>query len=201
MNEIDPSKYEHIISKNRNSSSKFRKYINNLLIRSLFVFIILISAAIIYRSNSNLKNDISNYFFSNDISFTKIKKVYDKYLGGVLPIKKDNTSTTEVFNEKLKYSDSSIFHDGVKLIVDDSYLVPSIDEGMVVFVGEKDNYGNTIIIENLDGIDFWYCNISSSSLKLYDYVEKGSYIGEVQGELYLVFSMDDKYLNYEEYIY
>lgn len=201
MNEIDPSKYEHIISKNRNSSSNFRKYINNLLIRSLFVFIILISAAIIYRSNSNLKNDISNYFFSNDISFTKIKKVYDKYLGGVLPIKKDNTSTTEVFNEKLKYSDSSIFHDGVKLIVDDSYLVPSIDEGMVVFVGEKDNYGNTIIIENLDGIDFWYCNISSSSLKLYDYVEKGSYIGEVQGELYLVFSMDDKYLNYEEYIY
>jgi len=80
-------------------------------------------------------------------------------------------------------------------------LVPSIDEGMVVFVGEKENYGKTVIVENLDGVDFWYGNIASTSLKLYDYIEKGSLIGEVNNELYMIFSKDGKYLNYEEYIY
>ena len=47
---------------------------------------------------------------------------------------------------------------------------------------------------------YWYGNIESSSLKLYDYVEKGSLVGEVNKYLYLVFSKGDKYLNYEKYI-
>jgi len=71
---------------------------------------------------------------------------------------------------------------------------------MVVFIGEKENYGNTVIIENLDGVNFWYGNINTTSVKLYDYIEKGSYVGEANGELYLVFSRDGNYLDYEKYI-
>lgn len=71
---------------------------------------------------------------------------------------------------------------------------------MVVFIGDKEYYGNTIIIESLDGIYYWYGNISNTSVKLYDYIEKGSFIGEASNDLYLVFSKDNKYLNYEEYI-
>ena len=116
-----------------------------------------------------------------------------------MPIKKE-INTEKVFNECLKYNNSSLYLDGVKLEVDDNYLVPSLSEGMVVFIGEKDGYGKTIIIEDLDGIYNWYGNIESSSLKLYDYVEKGSLVGEVNKYLYLVFSKGDKYLNYEKYI-
>ena len=72
---------------------------------------------------------------------------------------------------------------------------------MVVFIGDKENYGKTVIIESLEGIDYWYCNIHNTSLKLYDYVEKGTLVGEVQNDLYMVFSKDGNYLNYEEYIY
>ena len=71
---------------------------------------------------------------------------------------------------------------------------------MVLFIGDKDNYGKTIIIEDLNGIYYWYGNISTTSLKLYDYVEEGSFIGEADKALYMVFSKDDKYLNYEDYI-
>lgn len=202
MNQIDPSKYENIINKSnkKDRGNNVKKYLINLMIRSLVVVVILISLAAIYKSNSSLKDNISNYFFEEDISFTKIKKIYDKYLGGLLPIKNED-NTTEVFDEKLNYSDSSIYYDGVKLSVSDSYLVPVLEEGMVVFIGEKENYGNTVIIENLDGVDYWYGNISNTSLKLYDYVEKGSLVGEVNNDLYMVFSIDGKYLNYEEYIY
>ena len=125
--------------------------------------------------------------------------MYDKYLGGVLPLKKDG-NTEEVFNETLKYDSISIYHDGVKLSVGDNYLVPSMKEGMVVFIGDKDNYGNTIIIEDLSGVDIWYGNVSNTSLKLYDYVEEGTLLGEANKELFMVFSKDDKYLDYEEYL-
>jgi len=204
MNEIDNSKYINIINNTKNneerSKTKIKTYLTNLAIRTLIVVVILISILIIFKSENFLKDKISNAFIEENISFTKIKKIYDKYLGGVLTIKKEN-NIIEVFNEKLNYSASSIYYDGVKLSVLENYLIPSLDEGMVVFIGDKENYGKTIIIENLDGVDIWYGNITNSSLKLYDYVEKGSLIGEVNNELYMVFSRNGKYLNYEEYIY
>jgi len=199
---IDPDKYKKVINKsnmNINANNKIRNFFMNLLVKILITSIVLVSLAIIYKSDGNLKNKISGYFFEESISFTKINKIYDKYLGGLLPVKKES-NITSVFNEKLSYNESSIYYDGVKLTVEDNYLVPTIEEGMVVFVGEKENYGNTVIIENLDGINFWYGNINTTSVKLYDYVEKGAYIGEVDNELYLVFSKDGNYLNYEEYI-
>lgn len=202
MNKIDPNKYVKIINKNKkeDSSSNIKKYLNNLLIRTLVVAIILSALTIIYKSNSDLKENISNHFFEENISFTKINKIYDQYLGGLLPIKKEKSSTTEVFSEKLNYNNASIYYDGVKLSVSEVYLVPSLAEGMVVFIGDKENYGKTIIIESLDGVDYWYGNINNTSLKLYDYIEKGNLVGEVQNNLYMVFSKNGKYLDYEEYI-
>ena len=202
MNEIDPNKYASIINKkNKNGENgNKQKYLTNLLRRILVVIVILISLTIAYKSNSSLKDNITSYFFKEEISFTKIKKIYDKYLGGILPIKKEE-NTTDVFNEKLNYNESSIYYDGIKLLVSENYLVPTLDEGMVVFIGDKENYGKTVIIENLDGIHYWYGNINNTSLKLYDYVEKGSFVGEVNNELYMVFSKNGKYLSYEEYIY
>lgn len=203
MNGIDPNKYENIINKinkNKNDKNKnIRSYLINLSLRLLVVFVIFLLLTVIYRTDNTLKDSISSYFFKENISFTKIKKLYDKYLGGLLLTTKEQT-ITDVFNEELNYNSNSIYYDGVKLSVSENYLVPSLTEGMVVFVGDKENYGKTIIIENLEGICYWYGNIKNTSLKLYDYVEKGSFIGEVSSELYMIFSKDGKILNYEEYI-
>lgn len=200
MNEIDPNKYSKIINKNhKKERSKTEKYFIGLSIRCLIVVVFLVSISIIYKSNTQLKEKISHYFFEGNISFTQINKIYNKYLGGLLPIKKEN-NVTEVFNEKLNYRNLSVYYDGIKLTVGDSYLVPSLAEGMVVFLGDKENYGKTVIIESLEGIYYWYGNISSTSLKLYDYVEKGTLVGEVNKELYLLFSKGEEYLDYEEYL-
>lgn len=197
MNEIDLSKYENII--NRNKIKPKKNYLKNLLIRVMVVIILYLSLAIAYKSNNDFKSYIDKYLHSDSISFVKIKKFYNKYLGGLLPkIKEENTSL--VFNEKINYMSSEDYYDGVALKVDSSYLVSALEEGMVVFIGYKEHYGNTAIIESLEGIQYWYGNMSNMSLKLYDYIEKGSIVGEASNNLYLVFSKDDKYLNYEEYI-
>lgn len=204
MNEIDPSKYMNIINKNsknktKDSKNNIKKYLKGLGIRGLIILAIFFSLAIACKYNNNFKHIITNYAFTDGISFTKIKKVYNKYLGGILPIKKE-INTQKVFNEKISYDNLSLYCDGVNLTVSESYLVPALTEGMVVFIGNKENYNNTVIIEDLNGIHIWYGNITSTSLKLYDYVEKGTYIGEVNNSLYMVFSKDNKYLNYEEYL-
>lgn len=200
MNEIDPSKYIDIINRNNKSEqSNIKKYLKKLGIRVGIVLTIFLSLAITCNYSDKFKDVITKYVFTESISFTKIKNIYNKYLGGILPIKKE-VDTKKVFNEKLNYSNLSLYYDGVNLTVSDGYLVPALREGMVVFIGNKDNYGNTVIIEDLNGTYIWYGNISTTSLKLYDYIETGSYIGEVNKNLYMVFSKDNKYLSYEEYL-
>lgn len=202
MEKIDVKKYKDIINKNsskKSNDNNLKKYFKGLVIRLLIVVLLFLTALIACKCNSQIKDKLYKYLYTEDISFTKIKKIYNKYLGGILPIKKE-VDTEKVFQEKLKYTDLSIYQDGIKLSVGNNYLVPALQEGMVVFVGDKENYGNTIIVEDLDGVRYWYGNITTSSLKLYDYIEKGSLIGETSTNLYLVFSKDDNYLDYEKYI-
>ena len=79
-----------------------------------------------------------------------------------------------------------------------NYAVPVLESGIVVYKGEKDNYGNTIIVQQINGIDMWYGNIIDSNVKLYDYVTKGSILGNCNDYLYVVFKKDGNVLPYEE---
>ncbi len=86
-------------------------------------------------------------------------------------------------------------------MVANNYLVPSLESGMVVFIGDKDNYPNTIIIEQVNGINVWYSNIENINVNLYDYIDKGTLLGStINDELYLVYKKDGKTLDYNDYI-
>ena len=177
------------------------KYLRSLLLRSLTVLVLFLTLAILSKSNPIYKDKIVSNLYEKNISFAKIKKLYTKYLGGIIPLEKVENNVVQVFNEELEYQNESIFHDGVKLEVTNNYLVPIMEEGMVVFVGEKEHYGDVIIIEGIDGVEIWYGNMETSSIKLYDYVEKGTYLGTTKDNiLYLVYSKDGKYLDYKEYL-
>ena len=92
--------------------------------------------------------------------------------------------------------------DGFELVSGNlTTIIPVLESGLVVFIGDKDNYKNSIIIQQVNGIDVWYSNINNSNLKLYDYVEKGTLIGEtINNELFLVFKKDGKAIDYKKYI-
>ena len=183
------------------NEEKIIKYLRSLIIRSLFVIVLFLILAILSKSNQTYKDLIVTNIYEKNFSFAKVKKLYTKYLGGIVPLDKIGVDTAPVFNEKLEYVDISIYYNGAKLEVINNYLVPIIEEGMVVYIGEKENYGNTIIIEGIDGIDIWYGNLETTSVKLYDYVEKGTYLGQTKDNiLYLAYSKDGKFLDYKEYL-
>ena len=176
------------------------KYLRGLILRILTVIIIFLILAILSKNNQTYK-DLIVSIIRKIIEKQRIKNIYTKYLGGIIPLDKVSPSVTPVFNEELEYTNESIYYDGVKLEVINKYLVPIIKEGMVIYIGEKENYGNVIIIEGIDGIEIWYGNIESTTVKLYDYVESGNYLGTTKDNyLYLVYSKEGQYLNYKDYL-
>lgn len=183
------------------NEEKIIKYLRSLISRTLSVIVLFLLLAIISKSNQSYKEIIVNNLYEKNISFTKIKKLYTKYLGGIIPLEKIEQEITPVFKESLEYNNESIYYDGVKLEVNNNYLVPILEEGMVIYIGEKENYGNVVIIEGIDGIDIWYGNMDTISIKLYDYVESGTYLGTTKDNyLYLVYSNNGKFLDYREYL-
>lgn len=174
-----------------------RSFINRLLI----VIIIFLSCLILIKSNNSFKNNLIKYVYEDSFKFTKLKAIYEKYFGKILSIDKVAPKEEAVFNEKLEYSKANVYNDGAVLTVSDNYMVPTLESGIVVFIGEKEGYGSTVIIEQVDGIDVWYSNIKANNIKMYDYIEKGSLIGEVKGKkLYMVFQKDGAFLDYKKYI-
>ncbi len=93
-------------------------------------------------------------------------KIYsEKYF-----LKNDNNQM--VMNGHLVYKSIESYKDGEVLSLSSNTLINNLTSGVVVFVGEKDDYGETVIIQGVDGVDIWYGNLTNVSVKLYDYVEK-----------------------------
>ena len=178
------------------------KKIYHFLIKTLLCFILFLFLAILSKSNHYYGDLIKKNLYQEQIQFSSIKKFYNKYLGGIFPLElKISQNTNYVFNEKITYSKSTPYQDGAKLTVSENYLVPSLYNGTVVYLGEKEHYGKVIIIENDEGIDMWYGNLCNSTIKLYDQIKKGDYLGaSCDNTIYFVVTRKNKFLNYQDYL-
>lgn len=169
------------------------------LSKILIVTIITLITLILIKTNSDIKNVIYDNVYNTNINFAKLNKLYKKYFGDSKFL--DNKlNSVPVFNEKLIYSKKEKIDNYLKLSVDNDYLVPSLETGLVIFTGVKENFGNVVIIQQVDGVDIWYGNLTNINVKLYDYVDKGTLIGSCNNVLYLVHKKDGEFLNYEDKI-
>ena len=178
-----------------------KKSIRSFISRVLVTIAIFLFGMILVKSDVSFKNKILDNVYNKQFKFVQLGEIYQKYFGNILSIDKVLVDEKPVFQEKLSYLKSSKYKDGVKLTVDENYMVPILESGIVIFLGEKKGYGNTVVVEQVDGIDVYYSNVSVSNIKLYDYVEKGSLIGEViDTNLYLAFQKEGNFVDYKEYI-
>lgn len=176
-----------------------RKEIKVLLSKLLISIIIFLIGMILVKSNSHMTTIIKENVYEKSFKFINNKKLYQKYFGNSLLLDKMLKEEQAVFNEKLNFTSKNPYKDGVKLKVSNNYMVPVLESGVIVFIGEKEDYGNTIIIEQVDGIDTYYGNIKPTNLKLYDYIEKGELLGEAkENKLYLAFQKEGKFLDYKK---
>ena len=173
--------------------------------KDIFVFKILISIiiflilGIMCKVDNKYQTKIHYYLYENSFNFNSIYNFYNKYLGGTTFYEKKG-QFSPVFEEKLKYNRISKYKQGIKLEVDKNYLIPTIEKGIVINIKKHKDYKNTIIIKTDNNTNIWYGNICNYSIKLYDYLEKGDYIGQsCQNYIYIVFEKNGKYLNYKKH--
>lgn len=91
---------------------------------------------------------------------------------------------------------------GVFIETEVSATVEAVNEGLVVFAGKKEGYGNTVQIQHTDGSESWYGNLEEVTVNLYDYVDKKQKIGvvanesdEKSGVLYFALKKNEKFID------
>ena len=175
-------------NKNKKSNNFFKKLLSKFLTIVIFVMIVLIAS----NFSSKFRNFLINDVLNNTMDFSKVNKLVNK----VTSIFKteENDDTLPVANIDTKTQEKYL--DGVKYFVGENEEIKLKDSGIVTFIGEKEGYNNTIIIQQSNGYYAWYGNIKES-VKLYDYLEKGTTIGSASNEYYFVLYKDGKVVNEE----
>ena len=186
--------YEYIKKKNNKKNNKLSDKFSNVLTKIL-ITIIFVFVSIIYvkKSDDNLKLYKKNVF-ETTISFNRANQFLSKFLGTKkkIPLIKD----AYVFNEANKTQEK--FLNGTKITYTSITPIKALESGVVVFIGEKDNLGKTIIIQGTDEYDIWYSNVSDFNLNMYDYIEKDSIIGN-SNEVIITISKNGNFIDYEKY--
>ncbi len=66
-----------------------------------------------------------------------------------------------------------------KMVVDvgETGQILNVETGIVTFVGEKNGYGQTVIVQLAGGREVWYGNMEAAHVQVNDYVKQGDLIG------------------------
>ena len=185
-------KYKKAYYKKHHLVKRKYKFVNKLLVLGILFVGVLITVKV----NPTAASWVKTHVYMDNFSFAQIENWYNKYIGGIFSSNDDEV--TQVFSGTIPYTSLEPYYDGVRLKVSSGSVVESLLSGIIVSIGETEHYGNTIVVEQVDGVSVWYGNVD---VKLYDYVEKGQILGMSRSEdLYLVLMKDGAYLNYQDYV-
>ncbi len=188
---------EYINNFKKKKCNKTKPRLKLFITKGLLAIIFLLCSVIYTNLSSDNKKLYKDYVLNESIHFTKIENMYEKLFGRVLP---KDTGVIPVSNGKLIYKNITKYKDGEKLEISNKSIINTLMNGIVVYIGNKDDYNNTVIIQGVDGVDIWYGNLENISVKLYDYIEKDTVIGNiVDDKLYLVIKKDNEFITYEDY--
>ncbi len=187
----DSKYYKKKMKKKTIDNDKLSILFSKLLLAVIFV----LGSLVLTNFSSDFKSKYTKEVLERNMDFSSLNKFYNKYIG------KDKKEE-EVLVANVSNSNSyEKVGDSVKFTVSREQPINTIEGGIIVFIGEKDDLGKTIIIQGNDGVDIWYSNIDITEYSLYDYVSKGDVLGVSISDNYLVtIKKDDKVLDYEEYI-
>jgi stage IV sporulation protein FA len=77
--------------------------------------------------------------------------------------------------------------------------VKSIDGGKVIFVGEKEGMGKTVVIQHSKGLESWYAGFENYSVSLNDWVEVQKSLGKAletsDKGVYFAIKKDGKFID------
>lgn len=179
---------EYKNKKDSKANNIFKKILSKLFTIVMFTMIVITLS----NMSPKFKSFIVDKVLNSTIDFSFVNKLSNK----VTNIFKTSNNTLPVVKEENNRKER--YKDGIKYIVNKGASVNIKDSGIVTYIGNKDGYNNTVIIQQSNGYYAWYGNIKEE-VKLYDYIESGSKIGEtLTNEYYYVLLKDNKPVNLNE---
>lgn len=179
---------EYKNKKDSKANNIFKKILSKLFTIVIFTMIVITLS----NTSPKFKSFIVDKVLNSTIDFSFVNKLSNK----VTNVFKNPDNTLPVVKEENNRKER--YKDGIKYIVNKGASVNIKDSGIVTYIGNKDGYNNTVIIQQSNGYYAWYGNIKEE-VKLYDYIESGSKIGEtLTNEYYYVLLKDNKPVNLNE---
>lgn len=165
-------------------------WVTKLLLSIIVVLVCLIAC----NFSNELRDSFKKEVLEDNMKFNEFNKLYKKFMSG--------TGESQVVSNNVVDTDSMEEVDGrYKFNYGIDYQVEVLKPGIIVYVGDKDDLGNTVIVQGNDGVDIWYSNVILKEYSLYDYVSCGDILG-ISNDIYVTVSIyeDGELLKYEEYI-
>lgn len=179
---------EYKNKKDSKANNIFKKILSKLFTIVIFTMIVITLS----NTSPKFKSFIVDKVLNSTIDFSFVNKLSNK----VTNVFKTSNNTLPVVKEENNRKER--YKDGIKYIVNKGASINIKDSGIVTYIGNKDGYNNTVIIQQSNGYYAWYGNIKEE-VKLYDYIESGSKIGEtLTNEYYYVLLKDNKPVNLNE---
>lgn len=181
--------YEEYKNKKDSKNNNFlKKILNKLLTLVIFTMIIII----ISNYSPKFKSFLIDKVLNSTIDFSFVNKITNN----ITEVFKTNDNIKTVMKDEKDLKEK--YKDGVKYIVNKDEDIYIKNSGIITYIGEKEGYNNTVIVQQSNGYYAWYGNIKEE-VKLYDYVESGNVIGtSLTNEYYYVLLKDNKPVNINE---
>jgi stage IV sporulation protein FA len=191
--------------------------------KEVFLFKVLASAclvlivAILFRSPAEKAVTIQNYVkhtMEQEFQFAAVSDWYEEQFGkplALLPAKNTGEPDDQKVLEETEYAlpaSGKILEDfsdnGQRIMIETGKGagVEAMDEGLVHFVGIKDGFGKTVIVQHADKSETWYGNLDGIDVNLYEYISKGTKVGTAmdssdgtKGSFYFAIKKGDDFID------
>lgn len=190
--------------------------------KEVFMLKILASAclvlivAILFRSDTERAEPIKNFVtntMETDFQFAAVSDWYQEQFGkplALLPMKEqeakvpDSSSNTHYALPASGKILEDFGDNGQRITIETGKDAPveAMSEGLVRFVGEKEGFGKTVIIQHADKSESWYGNLADFDVNVYEYISSGVSVGkaspaanEEKGSFYFAIKKGDDFID------
>lgn len=168
----------------------FGKVLTSFILFTLIYFIFQNDSPVAIKAQAVIKE-----VMERDFNFQAVADWYEGTIGGfpaIIPTF-SKTSRTEVkddlptagwqlpVNGNIQRAYSS-GHPYVAIGDADSSLVSASASGLVTFVGEKDGWGECVVVQHAGGFETWYGPFDSVRVEPSDWVDQGQLLGKHRGD-------------------
>ena len=184
----DSKYYKKMLSKKKTNNND-----NIWLTKLLLSIIIVLTCLIVTNINNDFKENFKREVLEENLRFNEFNKLYKKLMI-------DTKENTELVSNTIDTTDMKEINGRYRLNYGINYPVEALKPGIIVYEGEKEELGNTIIVQGNDGVDLWYSGINLNDKSLYDYISTNDILGEsIEPYIYISIYKDGELLKYEEY--